>query len=270
MDFDHAGARAGGVAGVDACAHETDWVSDVEKERTSGVRGVKARTMLDAGETLFLSYSEALEHQRPPLKAEVEAALAAIHFEAAMVERPCKECGAINRVPFPTYLGPVEAREPSLATKEILDQHLPRDTGATDVRELVSLVDSVSSLGSWDLPRTLGHPLVLQRLVEYTTRFACPVCDPWSFGMSRAYTAYVMSHGILRFHDAATLVEETQALVVPTCVLQSPRYYDYGKLKRLDVRGLPREVAEVVSQLETTLVGIKAGMGSHWFKGWAL
>jgi hypothetical protein len=124
------------------------------------------------------------------------------------------------------------------------------------------LVDSVSSLGSWDLPHTLGHPVVLQRVVVYTNRFACPACDPWSFGMSRAYTASVLAHGVLRFDDAEALVERTQALVVPKPLLESPRYFNYGKLKRLDVRGLPWDVAEVVSRLEATLLGVRAGVGT--------
>ncbi len=201
------------------------------------------------------------------------AVLEVIHCSAPEKRCRCSKCRAEHMVPIPEFscLDSDRLRVPSAsnATVEVMERHLAWDPDARDVEALMSLVDSVSAFGSLDLPCTLGHPLVLQRVVMYTNRFACPACDPWAFGMSRAYAATVMAHGLLRFDEAVSLAERTMRLVLPEEFTRAPRHYNFGKLKRMDVRGLSPRTAEVVLRLEITLLSVELGMDSDLFAGWS-
>ena len=94
------------------------------------------------------------------------------------------------------------------------------------------------------------------RVVQYVSHFACPWCDPWSFGMARAYAASVLARGVLRFDAARTLLETSRNLLG-----RGPRSAWRGRLKH--------ERKEALERLDVTWKSVKLGMKGSWFERWA-
>jgi hypothetical protein len=78
---------------------------------------------------------------------------------------------------------------------------------------LEAVANALHAFGARDLPHTLGHPKILQRVMQYLHNFMCSVCDPVGFGVARAHAAVVLAHGWLRFSKAAELLQLAMGFV---------------------------------------------------------
>lgn len=174
-----------------------------------------------------------------------------IGFRIYTQENACKKCGKVFQVPMVELTTSPDVKDPlTAAAKEVLDMH--RDESAENVGLLIDLVETLFMLGSWDLPNTLGHPLILRHVIKYAANFACPGCDPWSFGMARACIASVMAKGVLRFDSASLLLQMTQAVM--------------RTLK--PVKRKERRLAEAAAHVSSQLTSVNLGMRSSWFDNW--
>jgi len=223
---------------------------------------------------------------RSHVEAQLSATLASLGFSDVVIKLDpwrCKRCThCFPEVPSVAFVaggagagagagaGEISSvPDPSLATLEALRRVDSWDPDLRDVASLASLVDTVSSFGARDVPRTLGHPIIMQRVMRYLDTFMCPTCDPTSFGIARRYAAGVMDRGWLRFSGAAALVQKTMDMLLPASFLRRPRYFKFGRIQRLDLRHCLRpRVAYAVSQLELAKCSVSLGMESSWFDDW--
>ena len=145
---------------------------------------------------------------------ELQQCLDVLVTEAAF---HCAACGKEHTMPVVTT---VECGDtamepaPTAATMEVLERTLAVDRDCKNVATLESLKH---------MARTLGHPIVLRRAMQYLDNIPCPACDPDAFGMSRACAAVVLAHGWKKFVEAEALVDRTLALIIPKDFLLAPR-----------------------------------------------
>ncbi len=198
---------------------------------------------------------------RRPVQSEVLARLAG-RLCIDHVERTCPECRVARRVPEPRLqvVAGVVPEDPTPATLDMLSRH-PKDPAgpACGVEVLESLVGMVSSLGSQNLPRTLGHPSILRFVEQHTRRFVCPACDPRGFGLSRACAASVMCLGTLNFEGARELLVRTLDLVRLQLEAQRRGRASGGASDGCD---------EAVERLDMGLQSAELGVSAIWFARW--
>lgn len=164
-------------------------------------------------------------------------------------QRTCPKCHMHRVVPEPSLytVGGVPPLELTPTAADFLARHTEKP-GTCGVEVMRSLVDMVSCLGSMNLPRTLGHPSVLEFVARHTAAFVCPGCDPRGFGLSRVCAAVVMSRGSLAFTDAQTLLQSA--------------------LDHLQ-DGSDGEHDDVVDELDMMLRSANLGLSTVWFSKWA-
>jgi len=128
-------------------------------------------------------------------------------------------------------------------TLQVLDRVEAHDPACKDVSMLEAMVNALHAFGARDLPHTLGHPKILQRVMQYLHNFMCSVCDPVGFGVARAHAAVVLAHGWLRFMEAAELLQLAM-----------------GFVRKVDVIA--------ARELEMTQSYVSMRMESSWFAKW--
>jgi hypothetical protein len=171
--------------------------------------------------------------------------------------------GACSEVE-PRGVGALEAPVAVAAacTVDALGRHAARDPSCTDVHCLRELVDMVSAFGPQDRHLKLGHPDVLARVLMYTTKFACPRCQPWEFGMSRAYLGSVVGRGQGRFDVAVEVVlAATGALEGVVPVVLSGASDGEGPVPVSQAA-----LEEARERLQWTLLSARKGEKHPWFR----
>jgi hypothetical protein len=138
---------------------------------------------------------------------------------------------------------------------DALARHLASDLALVSVQSMVNMVDLVSAFGPLDRYHTLGHPAVLDRIGVYVTAYRCPVCNPWEFGMARAYLASALARGTSRFDEATALLRWTQEALVGAS--------GWGA-KGVDARNAAA-LTEVLEWLEVTLKSVARRERHPWF-----